>query len=56
MQMFKLEDVTMGIWINEKKKESFDVTYENDEGFWWKAMRMGMWLPKTKNQGRMMCL
>ena len=30
LQMFKLEDVAMGIWINEMKKEGFDVKYEND--------------------------
>ncbi|VAH86130.1 unnamed protein product [Triticum turgidum subsp. durum] len=32
--MFKLEDVSMGIWINEMKKEGFYVKYEND---WWES-------------------
>ncbi|KAI4997139.1 hypothetical protein ZWY2020_052481, partial [Hordeum vulgare] len=30
LKMFKLEDVAMGIWINEMDKEGFDVTYQND--------------------------
>uniref|UniRef100_A0A0D9WNK5 Galectin domain-containing protein n=1 Tax=Leersia perrieri TaxID=77586 RepID=A0A0D9WNK5_9ORYZ len=29
-EMFKLEDVAMGIWINEMKKDGLDVKYEND--------------------------
>uniref|UniRef100_A0A0D9WNK6 Galectin domain-containing protein n=1 Tax=Leersia perrieri TaxID=77586 RepID=A0A0D9WNK6_9ORYZ len=30
LKMFKLEDVAMGIWINEMKKDGLDVKYEND--------------------------
>lgn len=29
--MFKLEDVAMGIWIADMKKEGLEVRYENEE-------------------------
>lgn len=29
--MFKLEDVAMGIWISDMKKEGLEVRYEKDD-------------------------
>ena len=30
LQMFKLEDVAMGIWVNDLKKDGLPVKYETD--------------------------
>lgn len=31
MQMFKLEDVAMGIWVDNMKKEGMDVKYVKED-------------------------
>jgi len=31
LQMFKLEDVAMGIWVNDMKKDGLPVKYETDK-------------------------
>ena len=33
LQLFKLEDVAMGIWIQEYKKSGQEVNYTNDDRF-----------------------
>lgn len=50
--MFKLEDVALGIWIADMKKEGLQVRYEKDERVHNDGCRMVMLLPVTKVLGR----
>jgi beta-1,3-galactosyltransferase len=54
--MFKLEDVAMGIWINEMKKEGLDVKYENDGRILVVGCEDGYVVAHYQEPRQMMCL
>ncbi|KAI5020630.1 hypothetical protein ZWY2020_045518 [Hordeum vulgare] len=54
--VFKLEDVAMGIWINEMKKEGFDVTYQNDGRILVEGCEDGYVVAQYQEPRQMMCL
>ncbi|VAI84486.1 unnamed protein product [Triticum turgidum subsp. durum] len=56
LKMFKLEDVAMGIWINEMKKEGFDVTYQNDGRILVEGCEDGYVVAHYQEPRQMMCL
>ncbi|KAE8773266.1 Beta-1,3-galactosyltransferase 15 [Hordeum vulgare] len=55
-EVFKLEDVAMGIWINEMKKEGFDVTYQNDGRILVEGCEDGYVVAHYQEPRQMMCL
>jgi hypothetical protein len=56
LQMFKLEDVAMGIWINEMKKDGLDVKYENDGRILVEGCEEGYVVAHYQEPRDMMCL
>jgi len=56
LQMFKLEDVAMGIWINEMKKDGLDVKYENDGRILVEGCEDGYVVAHYQEPRDMMCL
>ncbi|XP_051204079.1 beta-1,3-galactosyltransferase GALT1 isoform X1 [Lolium perenne] len=56
LKMFKLEDVAMGIWINEMKKEGLDVKYENDGRILVVGCEDGYVVAHYQEPRQMMCL
>ncbi|KAE8789645.1 Beta-1,3-galactosyltransferase 15 [Hordeum vulgare] len=56
LKVFKLEDVAMGIWINEMKKEGFDVTYQNDGRILVEGCEDGYVVAHYQEPRQMMCL
>ncbi|KAF7100405.1 hypothetical protein CFC21_101929 [Triticum aestivum] len=56
LKMFKLEDVAMGIWINEMEKEGFDVTYQNDGRILVEGCEDGYVVAHYQEPRQMMCL
>jgi beta-1,3-galactosyltransferase len=48
--MFKLEDVAMGIWVNDLKKDGLPVKYETDTRINTDGCNDGTLLLTTKNQ------
>ncbi|VAI72310.1 unnamed protein product [Triticum turgidum subsp. durum] len=56
LKMFKLEDVAMGIWINEMRKEGIDVTYQNDGRILVEGCEDGYVVAHYQEPRQMMCL
>lgn len=56
LKMFKLEDVAMGIWINEMKKEGLEVKYENDGRILVVGCENGYVVAHYQDPRQMMCL
>ncbi|KAG2610636.1 hypothetical protein PVAP13_4KG203200 [Panicum virgatum] len=56
LKMFKLEDVAMGIWINEMKKDGLDVKYENDGRILVEGCEDGYVIAHYQEPRDMMCL
>lgn len=56
MQMFKLEDVAMGIWIAELKKKGLDVRYENEERIFNEGCKDGYVVAHYQDPREMLCL
>jgi len=56
LKMFKLEDVAMGIWINEMKKDGLDVKYENDGRILVEGCEDGYVIAHYQDPRDMMCL
>ncbi|KAF8390182.1 hypothetical protein HHK36_024704 [Tetracentron sinense] len=52
LKMFKLEDVAMGIWIAEIKKEGLEIRYEKEIGSIMRGARTVILLHTTKALGR----
>lgn len=56
LKMFKLEDVAMGIWIAEMKKEGLKVRYENDEKIYNEGCKDGYVVAHYQGPREMLCL
>ncbi|KAK3128792.1 hypothetical protein QOZ80_6BG0466430 [Eleusine coracana subsp. coracana] len=56
LKMFKLEDVAMGIWINEMKKDGLDIKYENDGRILVEGCEDGYVVAHYQEPRDMMCL
>lgn len=55
-QMFKLEDVAMGIWIAEMKKGGLDITYVNEERVYNEGCKDGYIVAHYQQPREMLCL
>ena len=55
-QMFKLEDVAMGIWIAEMKKEGLNVRYEKEERVYNEGCKDGYVVAHYQSPRDMLCL
>lgn len=55
-QMFKLEDVAMGIWIADMKKEGLEVRYENDGRVQNEGCKDGYVVAHYQSPREMLCL
>ncbi|KAF3320097.1 beta-1,3-galactosyltransferase 15 [Carex littledalei] len=56
LKMFKLEDVAMGIWVDEMKKAGTDVQYVTDERILTGGCEMGYILAHYQEPREMLCL
>ncbi|KAF7837668.1 hydroxyproline O-galactosyltransferase GALT3 isoform X1 [Senna tora] len=56
LKLFKLEDVAMGIWIEEFKKSGKEVHYENDERFYNAGCESNYILAHYQNPRKVLCL
>lgn len=56
MQMFKLEDVAMGIWIDEMKKGGLPVQYKTDERINSDGCNDGCIVAHYQEPRRMLCM
>ncbi|CAI9290683.1 unnamed protein product [Lactuca saligna] len=56
LKLFKLEDVAMGIWIEEFKKHVREVQYENDERFYNAGCEPNYILAHYQNPRMVLCL
>lgn len=56
MQMFKLEDVAMGIWIAELKAGSLRVTYINENRIYNEGCKDGYVVAHYQSPREMLCL
>ncbi|XP_043707130.1 beta-1,3-galactosyltransferase GALT1-like [Telopea speciosissima] len=56
LKMFKLEDVAMGIWIAEMKKEGLDVRYEKEERVYSNGCNHGYVVAHYQGPREMLCL
>ncbi|OMO93226.1 hypothetical protein CCACVL1_06585 [Corchorus capsularis] len=56
LKMFKLEDVAMGIWIADMKKEGLEVRYEKEERIFNEGCRDGYVIAHYQGPREMMCL
>ncbi|XP_062233238.1 beta-1,3-galactosyltransferase GALT1-like [Phragmites australis] len=56
LKMFKLEDVAMGIWINEMKKDGMDIKYGNDGRILVEGCEDGYVVAHYQEPRDMMCL
>lgn len=54
--MFKLEDVAMGIWVDEMKKAGTDVQYVTEERILTDGCEMGYILAHYQEPREMLCL
>lgn len=54
--MFKLEDVAMGIWIAEMKKEGFKVYYKNEKRVYNEGCNDGFVVAHYQSPREMLCL
>lgn len=56
MQMFKLEDVAMGIWIADVQKGGLKVRYEKDERIFPEGCKDGYVVAHYQGPREMLCL
>ncbi|KAJ3700564.1 hypothetical protein LUZ61_004269 [Rhynchospora tenuis] len=56
LKMFKLEDVAMGIWVDEMRKAGTDVQYVSDERILVDGCEMGYILAHYQEPREMLCL
>ncbi|XP_062111601.1 beta-1,3-galactosyltransferase GALT1 [Humulus lupulus] len=56
LKMFKLEDVAMGIWIAEMKKEGLKVRYENDDRIYNEGCKDDYVVAHYQGPREMLCL
>ncbi|MBA0842826.1 hypothetical protein Goarm_002630 [Gossypium armourianum] len=56
LKMFKLEDVAMGIWIDDMKKEGLEVRYEKEERIFTEGCKDGYVIAHYQGPREMMCL
>lgn len=56
LQIFKLEDVAMGIWIDQMKKEGLEVRYENNERIYNEGCKDGYIVAHYQGPREMLCL
>ncbi|KAK7274843.1 hypothetical protein RIF29_15942 [Crotalaria pallida] len=56
LKMFKLEDVAMGIWIADMKKEGLEVRYENEERVYNEGCKDGYVVAHYQGPREMLCL
>ncbi|CAI9096590.1 OLC1v1032775C3 [Oldenlandia corymbosa var. corymbosa] len=56
LKMFKLEDVAMGIWIAEMKKQGLEVRYEKDERIFNEGCKNGYVVAHYQSPREMLCL
>lgn len=54
--MFKLEDVAMGIWIADMKKEGMEVWYEKEERIYNEGCKDGYVVAHYQAPREMLCL
>ena len=54
--MFKLEDVAMGIWIADMKKEGLEVRYENEVRVYPEGCKDGYVVAHYQGPREMLCL
>lgn len=55
-QMFKLEDVAMGIWVAAMKKEGLNVRYEKEEKVYNEGCKDGYIVAHYQGPREMLCL
>lgn len=55
-QMFKLEDVAMGIWIADMKKSGLEVHYENEGRVYNEGCKDGFVVAHYQGPREMLCL
>lgn len=56
LKMFKLEDVAMGIWINDLKKKGLEVRYEQEERVYNEGCKDGYVVAHYQGPRDMLCL
>lgn len=56
LKMFKLEDVAMGIWIADMKKEGLEVKYEKEERIYNEGCKDGYVVAHYQGPREMLCL
>lgn len=56
LQIFKLEDVAMGIWISDMKKNGLDVRYEKEERIFNEGCKDGYVVAHYQGPREMLCL
>ncbi|KAA8529420.1 hypothetical protein F0562_033781 [Nyssa sinensis] len=56
LKMFKLEDVAMGIWISDMKKNGLEVKYEKEERIYNEGCKDGYVVAHYQGPREMMCL
>ncbi|XP_023742999.1 beta-1,3-galactosyltransferase GALT1 [Lactuca sativa] len=56
LKMFKLEDVAMGIWINDLKKNGLEVRYEQEERVYNEGCKDGYVVAHYQGPREMLCL
>jgi len=56
LQMFKLEDVAMGIWIADMKKEGLEVRYENEGRVYNEGCKDGYVVAHYQGPRELLCL
>lgn len=54
--MFKLEDVAMGIWIAEMRKEGLEIRYEKEEKVYNAGCKDGYIVAHYQGPSEMLCL
>jgi len=54
--MFKLEDVAMGIWIADMKKEGLEVRYENEARVYNEGCKDGYVVAHYQGPRELLCL
>ena len=56
MQMFKLEDVAMGMWIAEMSKEGMQISYVNEDRIYTEGCKDGYVVAHYQSPREMLCL
>ncbi|KAL6899290.1 hypothetical protein ACP4OV_005948 [Aristida adscensionis] len=56
LKMFKLEDVAMGIWINDMEKEGLQVKYKTDERIYIDGCKDGYIVAHYQEPRQMLCM